>query len=214
MIPPVRTAKIFFPSFQIATRRMHLFSSIFSLQRNWKITPLKDRISLYRGIGGWPIIPITPRQRISSKYHLTPNKQFVLENLNFSEGKEKEMSEILQFLKTTDFEWIQIQRGSIISDSEWVADLLTHIAKGGARQLQVIARSDQFRNPESVELVQPSPKELRTKASCLQKREERPQEMKICIAHLSNTMIRVLSEIMSQSSHGVAFDLIIKKNNG
>ncbi len=140
-----------------------------------------------------------------------PKTNFVLNNFNFSPNKEREMQAAQRALKDLKFKKIEISRGSVIGEQDWIKTLLSRISRNRPSEFLIIGKTDQFITPKTEVLIGPTQRKVEEICSSIKERSSRSQEYRFSKIKLSPNMIKTLSELMASASHAMSFRLIIKK---
>ena len=160
-----------------------------------------------RNMGNWPIIL---ESRAKTKPECSADSVFVLRNHNFSIEKDTLMQTNLDLFRSQSFKQLRLERGALIGSSEWLHELLTHISESGSKTLEITALANSFKFPKVVEWVNPSISTVQKEGICLKGMDNRPEILRMRQVRLTKGMIDALTEILTSSSHGVAFEINIR----
>lgn len=204
-----RMARTMLPAFEpvfTRTARLPFRAPIFP-NTTRPMSQRKIDLMQTRNMGNWPII-------LESGTRKTPecsaDSVFVLPNHNFSIEKDTLMQTNLDLYRANNFKQLRLERGSLIGSSEWVHALLTHISESGSKTVEITALANSFKFPKVLEWVEPSVSKVQKEGICLKGMDNRPEILRMRQVRLTKGMIDALTEIMTSSSHGVAFEINIR----
>jgi hypothetical protein len=174
-------------------------------------------------MGNWPYIAtegpvvseatfaLDARGKKSPECHLGTETLFVLPNFNFYSDKETLMSAKLEMYQLHNFKQIGIERGALIDSGEWLHELLTHISDSGTKTIDIVAKASSFISSVTKEWDEPSISKVQKEGACLMTIDQRPEVLKMNQVRLTKGMIDALNELMTSASHGVSFELTLRK---